>query len=146
MCATRSVSSVATAVSGHGKSSSGVVAEMLVSLLASARGAGIDARWVVIAGNEDFVVLTKRIHNFLHGSSGDGGELDDDTRRAFDEVTERNAAEFRELSKPGDVVIIQEPQSAGLIPAIRDIGCPTVGAVKSASTSATGSRAARGSS
>jgi trehalose synthase len=104
----------------------GGVAEMLVSLLAYARGAGIDARWVVIAGNEDFFVLTKRIHNFLHGSSGDGGDLDDDARRVFDEVTERNAAEFRELIKPEDVVIVHDPQPAGLIPAIRDIGCPTV--------------------
>jgi trehalose synthase len=104
----------------------GGVAEMLVSLLAYARGAGIDARWVVLSGNEDFFVLTKRIHNFLHGSSGDGGELDDDARRVFDEVTERNAAEFRELVKPEDVVIIHDPQPAGLIPAIREIGCPTV--------------------
>jgi trehalose synthase len=104
----------------------GGVAEMLVSLLAYARGASIDARWVVIAGNEDFFVLTKRIHNFLHGSSGDGGDLDDDARRVFDEVTERNAAEFRELVKPEDVVIIHDPQPAGLIPAIRDIGCQTV--------------------
>jgi trehalose synthase len=104
----------------------GGVAEMLVSLLAYARGAGIDARWVVIGGNEDFFVLTKRIHNFLHGSSGDGGDLDDDARRVFDEVTERNAAEFRALIKPEDVVIIHDPQPAGLIPAIRDIGCPTV--------------------
>jgi trehalose synthase len=104
----------------------GGVAEMLVSLLAYARGAGIDARWVVIAGNEDFFVLTKRIHNFLHGSAGDGGELDHDARRVFDEVTERNAAEFRELVKPEDVVVIHDPQPAGLIPAIADIGCPTV--------------------
>jgi len=104
----------------------GGVAEMLVSLLAYARGSGIDARWVVIAGNEDFFALTKRIHNFLHGSSGDGGDLDDDARRVFDEVTERNAAEFRELIKPEDVVIIHDPQPAGLIPAIREIGCPTV--------------------
>src|SRR5450755_3323012 len=104
----------------------GGVAEMLVSLLAYARGSGIDARWVVIAGNEDFFALTKRIHNFLHGSSGAGGDLDDDARRVFDEVTERNAAEFRELIKPEDVVIIHDPQPAGLIPAIREIGCPTV--------------------
>src|SRR5450631_1078103 len=104
----------------------GGVAEMLVSLLAYARGAGIDARWVVIGGDEDFFVLTKRIHNFLHGSAGDGGDLDDDARRVFDEVTERNAVEFRELVKPEDVVIIHDPQPAGLIPAIRDIGCPTL--------------------
>jgi trehalose synthase len=104
----------------------GGVAEMLVSLLAYARGAGIDARWVVVAGNDDFFVLTKRIHNFLHGSPGDGGALDEDARRVFDEVTEANAAEFRELVKPEDVVVIHDPQPAGLIPAIRDIGCPTV--------------------
>jgi trehalose synthase len=104
----------------------GGVAEMLVSLLAYARGAGIDARWVVIAGDEDFFALTKRIHNFLHGSSGDGGELGVDERRVFDEVTERNAAEFRELIKPEDVVIIHDPQPAGLIPAVREIGCPVV--------------------
>jgi trehalose synthase len=104
----------------------GGVAEMLASLLAYARGAGIDARWVVIAGNDEFFALTKRIHNFLHGSFGDGGDLDDDARRVFDKVTERNAAEFRELIKPEDVVIIHDPQPAGLIPATRDIGCPTV--------------------
>src|SRR5450755_1825470 len=104
----------------------GGVAEMLVSLLAYARGAGIDARWVVIAGNEDFFVLTKRIHNFLHGSPGDGGDLDNDARRVFDEVTERNVTEFRKLIEPEDVVIIHDPQPAGLIPAIRDIGCPIV--------------------
>ncbi|MEO8966848.1 MAG: glycosyltransferase [Solirubrobacteraceae bacterium] len=104
----------------------GGVAEMLVSLLAYARGAGIDTRWVVIEGNEDFFVLTKRIHNFLHGALGDGGDLDSDVRRVFDEVTARNAAEFRELVKPEDVVIIHDPQPAGLIRAIREIGCPTV--------------------
>jgi trehalose synthase len=104
----------------------GGVAEMLVSLLAYARGAGVDARWVVISGDQPFFALTKRIHNFLHGSSGDGGDLDDDARRVYDEVTERNASEFRELVKPEDVVIIHDPQPAGLIPAIRDVGCTIV--------------------
>src|SRR3712207_2333007 len=55
----------------------GGVAEMLVSLLAYARGMGVDARWVVIKGNDPFFALTKRIHNNLHGSPGDGGELGD---------------------------------------------------------------------
>src|SRR5438093_1477609 len=54
----------------------GGVAEMLVSLLAYARGAGIDARWSVISGEHDFYRVTKRIHNQLHGSKGDGGALD----------------------------------------------------------------------
>ena len=51
----------------------GGVAELLQSLLAYARGAGVDVRWVTISGNPEFFQLTKRIHNHLHGSAGDGG-------------------------------------------------------------------------
>ena len=104
----------------------GGVAEMLVSLLAYARGAGVDARWVVIDGDDPFFALTKRIHNNLHGSPGDGGDLGDAERAIFDRVTERNAAEFRELVQPDDVVIIHDPQPAGLIRAIRDVGCAII--------------------
>src|SRR3990170_3698321 len=56
----------------------GGVAEMLRSLIAYARGAGVDARWVVIGGDADFFRVTKRIHNRLHGAPGDGGELSDE--------------------------------------------------------------------
>src|SRR3712207_5381567 len=52
----------------------GGVAEMLRSLLAYARGAGVDARWLVIEGEPEFFDVTKRIHNRLHGSEGDGGD------------------------------------------------------------------------
>ncbi len=51
----------------------GGVAELLQTLLAYARGVGIDARWVVIKGNPGFFAITKRIHNHLYGSIGDGG-------------------------------------------------------------------------
>src|SRR5436189_5785468 len=53
----------------------GGVAEMLQSLLAYARGAGIDARWLVIRGDRVFFEVTKRLHNFLHGDRGDGKPL-----------------------------------------------------------------------
>ena len=53
----------------------GGVAEMLASLVAYARGAGVDSRWVVVRGNPDFFRVTKRIHNMLHGSPGDGAGL-----------------------------------------------------------------------
>ena len=48
---------------------------MLQSLIAYARGAGFDARWLVLAGTPEFFLVTKRIHNYLHGSAGDGGAL-----------------------------------------------------------------------
>ena len=62
----------------------GGVAEMLVSLLAYAHGAGVDARWSVIGGDDRFFAVTKRLHNHLHGSEGDGGPLDEDARAAYE--------------------------------------------------------------
>src|SRR4030088_2028980 len=53
----------------------GGVVELLQSLLAYARGAGVDARWLVIEGSPEFFIVTKRIHNRLHGSLGDRGPL-----------------------------------------------------------------------
>src|SRR3954454_15152866 len=71
----------------------GGVAEMLGPLVSEARGAGVDARWIVIAGDEPFFRVTKRIHNKLHGQPGDGGPLGDDERAAYEAVARRNAAE-----------------------------------------------------
>ena len=39
----------------------GGVAEMLPFLLGYLTGAGIDARWVVLEGNEEFFAVTKRL-------------------------------------------------------------------------------------
>ena len=60
----------------------GGVAEMLRSFVAYSRGAGIDMRWGVISGDPEFFVVTKRIHNFLHGDAGDGGALGEGRRRS----------------------------------------------------------------
>src|SRR6476620_960616 len=56
----------------------GGVAELLQALLAYGRGAGVDLRWLTISGNPDFFRVTKRIHNHLHESEGDGGPLGPD--------------------------------------------------------------------
>jgi len=98
----------------------GGVAEMLVSLLAYAHGAGVDARWTVIAGNDRFFGLTKRIHNNLHSAAGDGGDLGDAERRIYEEALEPNVEEFSQLVSPDDIVIIHDPQPAGLIPMLKE--------------------------
>src|SRR5215472_14975685 len=69
----------------------GGVAEMLQTLLAYARGAGVDARWLVIEGDPAFFAITKRIHNGLYGGRGDGGELGDGERSHYERVLQRNA-------------------------------------------------------
>src|SRR6266567_3560058 len=55
----------------------GGVAELLRPLLGYSRGAGVDARWLVISGDREFFEVTKRLHNHLHGVDGDGGPLGD---------------------------------------------------------------------
>jgi trehalose synthase len=97
----------------------GGVAEMLVSLLAYAHGAGVDARWLVISGNESFFQITKRIHNNLHSAPGDGGSLGDAEREVYESALAPNLAELVELVRPDDVVIVHDPQPAGLIPGLK---------------------------
>ncbi len=94
----------------------GGVAELLQSLLSYARGAGVDVRWLTIAGNPDFFLVTKRIHNHLHGFDGDGGPLGSDERKIYEAALAEAADELAELVEPGDVVYIHDPQPAGLIP------------------------------
>ena len=78
----------------------GGVAEMLQTLLAYARGAGVDARWVVIEGDPAFFAVTKRIHNGIYGSPGDGGDLGPAERGAYERTLERNASELLALVRP----------------------------------------------
>src|SRR3954449_3301103 len=70
--------------------SGGGVAEMLQTLLAYARGAGVDARWLVIEGDPAFFAVTKRIHNRLHGVDGDRGPLADNERASYERTLARN--------------------------------------------------------
>src|SRR5918999_2167617 len=72
----------------------GGVVELLQPLIAYARGAGVDARWVVIEGPPELFTVTKRIHNRLHGAEGDGLPLDEGARSTYEEVLARNAAGF----------------------------------------------------
>jgi trehalose synthase len=104
----------------------GGVVELLRPLLAYARGAGIDARWLVIEGPPEFFELTKRIHNRLHGSVGDGGALDEDARRLYEHVLEENTAQFLGRIDTDDVVIVHDPQPAGLVPALSSVGAKVI--------------------
>jgi trehalose synthase len=105
---------------------SGGVAEMVRSLLAYARGAGVDARWVVIQGTPDFFEVTKRLHNALHGSHGSGTPLGEAQRRLYESVSQENAAELTPMVNPRDVVIVHDPQPAGMISQLRRRGAHVI--------------------
>jgi trehalose synthase len=100
----------------------GGVAEMLASLLSYVRGAGLDARWLVISGDPDFFRITKRIHNRLHGEAGDGGPLGDAERAHYQAILALNAEALVTRVHPGDIVILHDPQTAGLVGALRRLG------------------------
>jgi trehalose synthase len=100
----------------------GGVAELLESLVPYARGAGVDARWLVIEGQGEFFKITKRIHNRLHGNVGDGESLDLEARRIYERALSVNASDICERVRQGDVAIVHDPQPAGLTGALRDAG------------------------
>jgi trehalose synthase len=104
----------------------GGVAEMLISLLAYAHGVGVDARWMVIGGNDRFFGLTKRIHNNLHSAPGDGGELGEAERQIYEQALGPNIAEFAKVVDPRDLVIVHDPQPAELIPRLKELGVPVI--------------------
>ena len=116
----RAVLNVSSTATGGG------VAEMLQSLLAYVRGAGVDGRWLVIEGDAEFFAITKRLHNGLYGSAGDGGSLGDSERHHYEQLLHRNAEELLALIRPGDIVIVHDPQPAGLVGAIKRAGARAV--------------------
>jgi trehalose synthase len=104
----------------------GGVAELLRSLLAYARGADVDARWVVVAGNPAFFEVTKRIHNNLHGAPGDGGDLGEAERRIYEDALAESTDELAELVSPDDVVVLHDPQTAGAVHKLHEMGVPVI--------------------
>jgi trehalose synthase len=104
----------------------GGVAEMLQALLAYGRGAGVDTRWLTLEGTPEFFRTTKRIHNLLHGSPGDGGPLGDAERAAYDRVLADNLESLASQVRPGDVVLAHDPQTAGMVAGIKELGAHVV--------------------
>ncbi len=99
---------------------------MLQTLLGYERGSGIDARWLVIEGDPEFFALTKRIHHRLHGNDGDNGALSEREHRHYAAVTERNAAELLSLVRSRDVVVLHDPQTAGLAGPLKKLGAKVI--------------------
>jgi trehalose synthase len=100
----------------------GGVAEMLQTLLAYGRGAEVDTRWLVLDGDERFFVITKRLHNVLHGDPGDGGPLGAAERVHYIDVLQTNLDRMHPPLRSGDIVLLHDPQTAGLVDPLRSLG------------------------
>ena len=104
----------------------GGVAEMVRSLLAYARGAGVDARWAVVQGSPAFFTVTKRLHNAIHGSAGDGSPLGPAEQALFERVGHENAAELLPMVRPGDIAIVHDPQPAAMVAPLARAGAHVI--------------------
>lgn len=116
----RSVINVNSTAAGGG------VAEMLHVLLGYVRGVGLDVRWLVIEADAPFFVLTKRVHNHLYGGPGDGGPLGEAEHRIYADTMETNRHELAAWTRAGDVVVLHDPQTAGLAEHLQSMGCRVV--------------------
>ena len=104
----------------------GGVAEMLHFLLGYLAGAGIDTHWAVLEGNEDFFTVTKRIHHLLHSQRGDGHGVDQTARAIYEQTLKETLAELHQRVGPGDIVVLHDPQTAGLAPELKRLGATIV--------------------
>jgi trehalose synthase len=80
----------------------------------------------VMGGEPDFFRVTKRLHNNLHGHAGDGGPLGDVERGIYEDVVAANAERLASLVRPGDIVLAHDPQTAGLVQPLIDLGAHVI--------------------
>lgn len=88
----------------------GGVAEMLRSVVPLARGLGVDARWYVIQGSDEFFRVTKKFHNMLQGVA-----QEITLSEIFDAYLDTIGENARNMFITSDLVVVHDPQPAGLI-------------------------------
>jgi len=87
----------------------GGVAEMLQTLVPLMRDVGLDARWQVIEGEDEFFNVTKACHNGLQGMDI---PFTEDMMAIWRRYNEMNADRFE---GEYDFVVVHDPQPAGLL-------------------------------
>jgi trehalose synthase len=87
----------------------GGVAEILNRMVPLLVELGVDTRWDLIKGGEQFFDVTKKFHNVLHGRPG---EI---TQRDFDVFMETSQRNIEDVNITGDVVFIHDPQPIALV-------------------------------
>jgi trehalose synthase len=70
--------------------------------------------------------LTKRLHNALHGVDHVATPTDSDRAHYEEVLLQRNLPDLLDLAGPRDVVILHDPQAAGLVVPLRAAGIPVI--------------------
>jgi trehalose synthase len=86
----------------------GGVSEILYTMVPLMRDVGLDAHWHVILGREEFFNVTKLMHNSLQGAPE---AINDEQWEVFEAYNAMNA---QSLEGEWDVIIVHDPQPAGM--------------------------------
>ena len=119
MLAGRTVWNVNSTATGGG------VAEMLQVLVGYVQDLDIRVGWLVITGDAGFFAITKRLHNQIHGHLA-GGLLGAAEADHYAQMLAANAVELLARVRPGDVVLLHDPQTAGLAAPLAQAGARVV--------------------
>ena len=103
----------------------GGVAEMLQVLVGYVQDLDIPIGWLVITGDAEFFAITKRLHNQIHGSQS-GAPLGTAEAGHYAQMMAANAVELAVRVRPGDVVLLHDPQTAGLATPLAQAGARVV--------------------
>jgi trehalose synthase len=79
----------------------------------------------VISGDAGFFAITKRLHNQIHGDPA-GGPLGAAEAGHYAQTLAANAVELAARVRPGDVVLLHDPQTAGLAAPLAQAGARVV--------------------
>jgi trehalose synthase len=103
----------------------GGVAEMLQGLVGYVEDLAIPIRWEVIGGDAEFFAITKRLHNQIHGAAA-GGPLGPADAEHYAAILAANAVELLNRVRPGDLVLLHDPQAAGLAAPLAEAGARVI--------------------
>jgi trehalose synthase len=103
----------------------GGVAEMLQVLVGYVQDLDVRVGWLLISGDAEFFAITKRLHNQIHGSLA-ADPLGTAEARHYAHMLAANAVELAARVRPGDVVLLHDPQTAGLAKPLAEAGARVV--------------------
>jgi trehalose synthase len=94
----------------------GGVAEILSRMVPLLGQLGIDTRWNVIKGDDEFFQVTKKFHNALHSRRE---RITAEDYALYKETTRKN---IEEMELYGDIIFVHDPQPLGLITRKKELG------------------------
>jgi trehalose synthase len=100
----------------------GGVAELLYGFLRRHNELGIPTRWLVADASAEFFAVTKRLYFKLYGTDQDTAPLTAAERDLYTRTTKMHALAALQVVSPSDIVVLHDPQTAGMAPALMAAG------------------------